>query len=505
MKQKNRNIIKEQKETPEIKELKKRLQGYIDGGCAPGVLKPTYLNDNNPQTTWAIEQTNNKTRHTRLLFDIKQPDGTTDRIIYMDGKWLQQGWYCPGIDTPYTEKSTHVSQTKTPQQQNAIDSFKKDGWEDRGGILNPNEAPTLNQKQLHDFYPDLFPNGYILVQPISSVDTKEIIDELNNLSKNGNFGDRKTCRNIIRAYNVAKLKEAPVRDSTLENWKIAVNACAKKVANFNDLGITKKILDGLTGDTQNITGDTQNIKGDTENIRWSLTRKPQETPTETNESVLLKKIIRENLIELSNNKKKSLVEEYNVINLRFGVITESGKPKTKKQKEKFVDDIINEIFYLKSQGFNETLINEQFLDIIKSFFGQVPGGIFDTLKERFTQFILEKLGIDTEGYLANIFIATLGNIPIGDYVNGKVFDCQYLSNAISKGVGEGIARKIQKEQGMEGPFYDIIRNAMVDMFTDSSFGGKIENALGQIICPSLPKIKERFNSAGETMKEKALS
>jgi hypothetical protein len=200
-----------------------------------------------------------------------------------------------------------------------------------------------------------------------------------------------------------------------------------------------------------------------------------------------------------------LVEEYNIINLRFNIITESRRPKTKKQKEKFVDDIINEIFYLKSQGFNETLINEQFLDIVKSFFGQVPGGIFDTLKERFAQFILEKLGVETDGYLANIFIATIGDIPIGDYVNGKIFDCQYLSNAISKGVGEGIARKIQKEQGMEGPFYDIVRNAMVDMFTDSSFGDKIENALGQMICPSLPKLKEKFNSAGETMKEKALS
>ncbi len=219
----------------------------------------------------------------------------------------------------------------------------------------------------------------------------------------------------------------------------------------------------------------------------------------------LKKIIRENLIEISNNKKKSLVEEYNVINLRFGVITEAGKPKTKKQKEKFVDDIINEIFYLKSQGFNEKLINEQFFDIIKSFFGQVPGGIFDTLKERFVQFVLEKLGLGSEGYLANIFIAAIGNIPIGDYINGKVFDCQYLSNVISKSVGEGIARKIQNEKGMDGYFYDIVRNAMVDMFTESSFGDKIETAIGKMICPGLPKIKEKLNMAGETMKEKAMS
>lgn len=496
MKTNKTKIIIEQTADP-AEEVRKRLETYLHKGVKGSVV---LMKSDDPQKKWAIKQTSTSTGNVRYLFDIQTPDGKFERKILMNGKFLSQPWYIRGVDTKYTEETKFQGQKKSPQQLNAIDSFKKDGWEDRGGILNPNESPTLNQKQLRDFYPDLFPEGYILVQPINSVDTQEIIDELNNLSR-GNLGNRKTCRNIIRAYNVAKLKEAPVTDSTLENWKIAVNSCAKKVTNFNDLGITKKILDGLTADTKN--------------IRWSLSAPEKTTgnndntseaePAEVQENLLIKKIIRENLIELSNNKKKSLVEEYNVINLRFGVITEAGKPKTKKQKEKFVDDIINEIFYLKSQGFNEKLINEQFFDIIKSFFGQVPGGIFDTLKERFAQFVLEKLGLGSEGYLANIFITAIGNIPIGDYINGKVFDCQYLSNVISKSVGEGIARKIQNEKGMDGYFYDIVRNAMVDMFTESSFGDKIETAIGKMICPGLPKIKEKLNMAGETMKEKAMS
>lgn len=318
----------------------------------------------------------------------------------------------------------------------------------------------------------------------------------NALKNLGTGPNKEGCRSLIDNYYKAATSKLPIPQNEIDEAKDYLIACKDdeniKLDRFLSNKITKtlgeleymptyKFRDGSTVSYKLSTGEAQ--------IRESV----------------LKRIIRENLNELSESKKKSLVEEYNIINLRFNIITESRRPKTKKQKEKFVDDIINEIFYLKSQGFNETLINEQFLDIVKSFFGQVPGGIFDTLKERFAQFILEKLGIGTDGYLANIFIATIGDIPIGDYANGKIFDCQYLSNAISKGVGEGIARKIQKEQGMEGPFYDIVRNAMVDMFTDSSFGDKIENALGQMICPSLPKLKEKFNSAGETMKEKALS
>ena len=304
---------------------------------------------------------------------------------------------------------------------------------------------------------------------------------------------KRGCRVLIDNYLLAAKAKAPISQQEIDNYKEYIINCRDnetiKLDRFLSQGISKKL-----GELRYIQPYTFR---DGSKVSYKLS-------TGVNESTL-KNIIRENLIELSKSKKKSLVEEYNIINNRLKIITESGNPKSKKQKEKLVDDIINEMFYLKSQGFNETLINEGFLDIIKSFFGQVPGGIFDTLKERMAQFILDKLGIETDGYLANIFITTMGNIPIGDYVNGKVFNCQYLSNAVSKGVGEGIARKIQKEQGMEGPFYDIIRNSMVEMFTESSFGEKVEKALSQMICPGLPKIKERLNLAGETMKQKALS
>lgn len=308
---------------------------------------------------------------------------------------------------------------------------------------------------------------------------------------------KQSCQKLIENYYSAFKRKLPIPQTEISDAADYVVACKdNEEINVNNFLSKKysKILEELQ------YAPTYKFRnGSTVSYRLS-------TGSESfvRESVL-KKIIRENLNELSESKKKSLVEEYNIINTRFKIISEAGKPKTKKQKEKFVDDLLSEMFYLKSQGFNDILINEQFLDIIKSFFGQVPGGIFDTIKERFIQLILEKLGVGTEGYLANIFIATIGDIPIGDYANGKIFNCEYLSNAISKGVGEGIARKIQKEQGMEGYLYDIIRNSLVDMFTDSSFGQKIEGAIADLVCPSISKIKDKMDLAGETMKEKALS
>ena len=318
---------------------------------------------------------------------------------------------------------------------------------------------------------------------------------------------KKDCRNLLTFYEKAAKEKLPISCLILTDIKQNVKACsAVDVSGF--LGLDKNKWENLKRELRVI--NVTNGCGD--KIYYSLS---QEAPCETKfktsatqsiayESVL-KKIIKQNLNEISDKKKDNLLKEYKIIKTRFSIITENGKPKTKTQKEKFADELIREIFYLKSQGFDERLINEEFMDIIKSFFGGVPGGIFDTIKEKFVQFILEKLGIGTDGYLANIFIATVGDIPIGDYINGKVFSCQYLSNAISKGVGEGIARKVMNEEGMDGFFYQIIRNSLADMFTDSSFGDKVENAIGQMICPTLPKLKERLNMAGETMKEKALA
>lgn len=513
---KTNKIIKEQENTEaQSNAVRDRLTLYIDKGCAPNG-KIVKMQSTNPELSFAIKQESTKTPGKfRYLYDIKKSENTFEKKIAVQnagGKLVFSGtWYCD-VDLKYTEKTDFERQKKTPQQQNAIKTFLNTGWLDKGGVINPAETALFETLDMKDEYPNLFTESYILVKEIKSIDTNQLISELTELVNTNNFADRKTCRQIINKYNVAKQKNAPINDAVLKNWKSAVNMCESKVKNFNDLGITKKLLETLKDDT------------DTKNQRWSLTVTSKKTtgtsaessvtptdasvesPTETNENYLkLKKIIRENLNELSESKKKSLVEEYKIINSRFNVISESGKPKTKKQEVKLVDDLITEIFYLKSQGFNETLINEQFLDIIKGLFGQIPGGILDTLKERIAQFILEKLGVGTDGYLANIVIATLGDIPVSDYVNGKIFRCDYLSNAIAKGVGEGIVRKIQKEKGMEGYMYDIIRNSLVEMFTDSSFGQKIEDMVSKLVCPGIDTIKNKMEIAGQTMKEKALS
>lgn len=186
-----------------------------------------------------------------------------------------------------------LRQTQSPQQRAAIKTYTDAGWQDIGGKVNPAEADKYDTIDLIDVYPEDFKGSYKLVKPIESVDTNELIKELNNLVGTKNFGNRKTCRNIISKYNVAKQKNAPVNDALLRNWKIAVNACKTKVTNFNDLDATKNILGTLTVPPTDKNGNPIAPKKDDEgkdipatpptdsDKRWNIniTKTPSTTPT----------------------------------------------------------------------------------------------------------------------------------------------------------------------------------------------------------------------------------
>jgi hypothetical protein len=267
-----------------------------------------------------------------------------------------------------------------------------------------------------------------------------------------------------------------------------------------------KVIDGIgVKSSKNLDGtiNTYDYALTTGSNPSSTTLRPAQNESKEK---LLKSLIRENLMTISESKKKVLIEESKIITNRFSIITEGVSVNSKKEKLKFVNELVTEAMLLNSQGFNRTLINEQFWDMMKSFFGNTGSGVVQMISERIIQAIITTLTpLDKNGWVANIIITTLGNVPPADYFNGKIFSCDYISDKLSKGIVEGMARKIQNEKGMEGPIYDVIRNSMVEMAEDTEFGMKIENMLGDLICPMLGGVKSKMDSTAETLKAKALA
>jgi hypothetical protein len=226
-------------------------------------------------------------------------------------------------------------------------------------------------------------------------------------------------------------------------------------------------------------------------------------PTNEIESKL-KNLIRENLITAKETKRKTLLGESKIVTSRFAIISEGRKLKTKKDLNKFFSEVISEMTYMNTQGFNKEIISEGFWDMLKGIFGHTPDGVLEYFKEYVGKWLVDNLTpIDPEGWIGSIIITAIGNLPVGDIP--KLTDCNYLTKLVAKSVGEGALRKISHEKGIEGPFYDILRNTLVDSLEESSFVQKLEEGLGNVLCPLIGGLSTKMDSAASALKQKALS
>lgn len=224
----------------------------------------------------------------------------------------------------------------------------------------------------------------------------------------------------------------------------------------------------------------------------------------TNES--LKNTIKENLIKVKQKKKTNLQLENKIIKNRLNIISESNTKKTKKQIEKFNNNLISEIIYFNKQGFDKKLISENVWDMLKGFFGTGVDAGVETFKEYLASFLVDTLTpFDSDSWIGGTIVKALGNVPISDYFNGKVLECDYLTKVLAKSILEEGLDKMIENVGFDGAMVDIFRNAFVDVAEDTSVGQKLEKGLAEMVCPKLKGVKNNMDKLGDSLKEKAFS
>ena len=225
------------------------------------------------------------------------------------------------------------------------------------------------------------------------------------------------------------------------------------------------------------------------------------TPTVASESV--KKDIKESLIKIHTERQNVLTEEKRILKNRINVLTEGKNFKNRKDVDKFATDVINEVFTLRSQGFDEDMINESLLDMITGFFGKSTSSIFEVIKEKLVGWIIKKLGFSTDSVFADIIIVGFANVDFKDF--NKLFDCKYLSDLIVNAIVEGVAKNMldrRSRTGQSSTFMDLLRNTMAEYFKDSSFENKLSGGLEAILCPLMGGIKSKMDDAADDIKDK---
>jgi hypothetical protein len=350
-----------------------------------------------------------------------------------------------------------------------------------------------------------FSQGQYFVHKYMKLPGSEDILKLKQLAQaattSGNY-TKESCKEMFTSYVKAyETYKAQISTPVMQEIKLAIQGCNRAGINYKVLGL----FGGLDKKLDKLQYNAKLVDSMGRVTDYSLADNAGANELrESHRDRELKNLIRESLLDIKRTKKKINLGESKIINSRIKLISEHRTLKTKPQKEKFFRELMMEMAYLNSQGYSSKLINENFLDMLKGLFGTAADSTLQYFKESIAKWLIEKLTpMEPNGWMANIIIAAVGNVPIGEI--SRLTECNYLSDVLTKSIVEGAVNKYKNEQGLTGPFYDILRNGIIEMLEDTKFGQVIETAIGDLVCPLLGGIKDKMTSASDSMKKGALS
>lgn len=215
----------------------------------------------------------------------------------------------------------------------------------------------------------------------------------------------------------------------------------------------------------------------------------------------LKHLVKENLEKVKKEKNSKLINENKIITSRYSILIEGVNLKNESDYRKLCDELITETIYLKSQKFNNNLINEGLL----SFLGGLPfgSGITEYFKEQFLRWVAGKMGAPVDSFWFGVLQKAFGNIELRDYP--KLLECSFLTTQITDAFAEQGLAEIEKRTVGSGAVAEISRNMMMELFKSSELHRVVETAIGKYVCPSLSGISSKMQSAMGDMTNKIAS
>ena len=199
------------------------------------------------------------------------------------------------------------------------------------------------------------------------------------------------------------------------------------------------------------------------------------------------------------------------INIGSGIKRISGYLNIDTDCDYIVESLFAEMSYLKRQGYNRKLINEEgVFGWLGSLLGGTATEVPDVIKEYVSSWLLKKMGVSADSYFGNVIVTLIGDLSFSDY-DTFFSDCRFASNKVSDALINGYLRKLQEENdstsGAGGFVISAIRNAIVTYFADSkdSLIQKLEDQIINFLCPILSKLTGVMGDKASDIKQKVMS
>lgn len=204
---------------------------------------------------------------------------------------------------------------------------------------------------------------------------------------------------------------------------------------------------------------------------------------------MLKKEVRKILIETKEKSEKQLIENQ-IVKDRISVIFEGIESKkdyeklTTQNKVKLTKKFVSEVMFLSENQ----LISENFLDSMKSLFGNSFESIVQTMMEPIVGSVLGSLGIK-KGHFRNIMVSILTSRP-SELVRA-MGDCDLMTKLIVRSFVEAEVMFLQQEAGLDGMVLSFMRNKLGSMAEDTEFIENLERSFGGAICNVMSNVKNK--------------
>jgi len=214
---------------------------------------------------------------------------------------------------------------------------------------------------------------------------------------------------------------------------------------------------------------------------------------------MLKKDIRRALIETKEKKQNLLIEE-KIIKSRLMMIFENDNNIRNirnlpiKKRNEISLSLVSELHYLNDNG----LLNEGFMDILKSLFGRAFNGVIETAAEPLVNAVLTAVGFKSNGFFKKFIISFLTTRPT-ELI--KAFgDCRAMTKLLIESFLEGMVMMVQQDMNVGGFMYDTVRNTLGDMIKDISVVSKLENTVSGKVCEMFNKFTGKAEDVAEKLK-----
>lgn len=461
-----------------VAELKQQNRGYVEltseiiGKVVSGEYKPIDLNTLNKEVfprpnTWFLY---NKTGIQQSLANIAK--------VVEDGI-KKYGWTFTAPDDVDLRQQASFLGVEVPQ------------------LLEDSDVKAWAAIQ----YPKT-PLGNVKIYPLNA-DTKKT----NNTSKDKckleikKLSDLSVCNQkpAGRGNCTGKIKQMGGELVTLKKTVAGCLSDGKMFRQFLGIGLKSEI--NRIGNPDSPDYDAQlGVGRELENLRQNAAADGVTLPVNESYDTRLKKLVREHLMRLSNSKKKSTITSKKVVREHFLKIVNSKMNKTDK-----INRIVTEGYFMINSGVNEKLINEEF-SWLSNLLGIGGKGIITTFKTNIVKKLIDKfIPGGSDSWLGGIVANSIGSIPLGDYFNGNILKCDFVSDAITRGITSEVLTKVQENKDLTGGFYDVIKNSMAEYIDDTPFFNAVQKGISNMICPYMEDISgslgKAFSSVGGDIKK----